>query len=168
MTNFTQKEILVEDNAKYSIYQLPNGEFEKRMKYEKLWTKVPETDDDIELYFTIFNERDSELVTPMKNAIGQVFQIANVFFNPYESFDEKTGTNENGVTTTIESVDGVFYATSSKAVYYTLQNMFDVFGTPGTNNARPITVEVTSKRLENGDQINLKLVPRSKVSKAKK
>ena len=42
-TNNTQAsaEILVEDTPKYAVYQMPDGRFEKRMKYQKFWSFVP-------------------------------------------------------------------------------------------------------------------------------
>lgn len=154
----TANEVLVEETPKYSIYKnLQTGQFEKRMKYDKFWSFVPETDEDVEKFFMIFNDQDNEFVVPMKEIVGLVFTIKNVYFNPYDSFDKETGKSDSGVTTTLETDTGEFYATSSKAVYYTLQNMFDVFGLPNSQNYKPLTVTVTSKKLENGYQINLKL-----------
>lgn len=151
-------EILVEDTPKYAVYQMPDGRFEKRMKYQKFWSFVPETNEELINLFQIMNEQDNPNVIEFKSAIGEVLDIKNVYFNPYSSFDEETGTTNSGVTTTIETVDGKYYATSSKTVYYNLQNIFDVFGTPNTDKYLGVKVAIVSTKRQQGNQISLKLI----------
>lgn len=152
-----QTEILVQDTPKYAVFQLPNGKYEKRMKYEKQWSFIPETNEELVQLYQIMNE-DSELVKPMKSAVGEIFDIKNVYFNPYESFDEETGTSTAGVTTMLETTEGAYFATSSKTVYYNLQNMFDVFGFPGTEKYLGVRVAIVSEKQKKGDQISLKML----------
>lgn len=150
-------ETIASDTKDFTIYKQADGKYRKEMKYEKFFTKVPETaEEQIKLY-QAFNGNDDSLVTPLSKIEGATIVIENVYFNPYQSFDEETGKSTNGVTTTIQDTEDQFYATSSKAVYYTLKNLFDSFGIPNTPNYKPLIVTVTGQKLQNGRQINLQL-----------
>lgn len=151
-------EIVVEENNDYVIKQLQDGTFRKERKYHKYYSKEPETQEEkIELY-KVFNSSDdnNELVTPLSNMVGETIGIDQFYTNPYESFDEKTGTNTPGVTTTILD-NGHYYATSSKSVYYTLTNLIKSFGSPANEDYKKIYVKVTGTKRQNGVQIDLAL-----------
>lgn len=152
----TTGEIIVQDTDKFTIVQLPDGKFRKDMKYKKYFSKVPENDKELVELYKLLNTEDNEDVTPMKFAIGKEIEIHQVYTNPYQSFDENTGGNTNGVTTTI--FDGQdYFATSSKSVYHTIMNLFEVFGHPNTPEYKPIKVKIVGNKRENGIQINLEL-----------
>ena len=87
-----------------------------------------------------------------------LFNIKHVFIQPYESFDEETGNVTDGVTTTIEDIEGNYYATSSKSVYYKIFSIMDTFGYPTDENYKPVKVNVTGTKRQNGVQIDLELV----------
>lgn len=152
-------EKVIERNDKYEIVQLPDGKFVKKMIYKKFWSTIPETTDErIEMY-KVFNdsENNGDLVTPLSTMANKEVTIHQAYTNPYESFDEKTGQNVFGVVTTL--YDGSnYYATSSKSVYHTLFQIFEVFGYPNTPNYKPITVKVIGTKRERGTQINISLV----------
>lgn len=166
-TNLNQIETLVEETNEYSIYKTPEGKYEKRMKYSQFWSRTPETEEEMVELYSIMNEQDSELVIPFKRAIGEVLEIKHVFFNPYNSFDEETGQSTTGVTTTLETYDGKYYATSSKTVYYNLQNIFKTFGTPGTPNYLGVKVAIKSTKAKHGDQISLAVLGLASKPQAK-
>ena len=152
----TASEVIVSDTAEYTIVQTQDGKFKKNMKYQAFSSRHPETQEEkIELY-KVLNEDNNDKVIPMKNVLDKEITIEHVFINPYTSFDEETGKNTHGVTTTIQS-DDVYYVTSSKSVYYTLRNLFSTFGNPTDENYQPIKVVVTGTKQKNGVQINLKL-----------
>lgn len=151
-------EVLIEETKNYKIFKLADGTFKKTMKYEKFWTFTPETEEEVLTLFQLFNEQDNENVTPMSEATGEILSIKNVFFNPYDSFNEETGINDSGVNTTIETQDGKYFVTSSKSVYFNLQNIFNVFGTPNTEKYLPVKVAIVSTKKEQGKQITLKAV----------
>lgn len=155
---FATGEILVQETAEYSVYQLPNGKFEKRVKYPQEWSRVPETDEELIEFYKIMNESDNDKVLSMSDHVGSMFTIKNYYFTPYSNFDEDTGVSNAGVTTLLETTDGEYYATSSKTVYWTLRNMFQTFGTPGTEQYIPFKVAITGQKQKRGTQINLKLV----------
>ena len=154
----TVSEILVQDTPEYEIYKLPTGKFEKRMKYQKEWSYVPETQEELLRFFQLMNEQDNPEVTELKNAVGEILEIKNVYHNPYKSFDEETGTTDAGVNTMIETNDGKFFVTSSKSVYWNLKQIFDVFGKPNTPNYLGVKVAVVSTKQKRGNQLSLKLL----------
>lgn len=153
-------ETVVQETDNYKVVQLEDGTFKKNMKYKKMYTRVPETEEEqIELY-KVFNDENSTLVTTLSNMVGKEITINHFFTNPYQSFDEKTGIVTDGVTTTIEDVDGSYYVTSSKSVYYSIFNIMDAFGFPSDNDFKPIKVNVTGTKRQNGVQIDLELIGR--------
>ena len=154
-------EIVIQETEDYKIVRTPDGKFKKNMKYKQYFSRVAETEEEqIELY-NVFNDSDSELVTPFNNMVNKEITIKHVFIEPYESFDETTGNLTDGVTTTIEDVDGSYYATSSKSVYYTVLNIMKTFGYPDDENFKPVKVKVTGTKRQNGVQIDLKLIGRA-------
>src|SRR5699024_564028 len=151
-------EIVVQETNDYKIVQLPDGTFKKNMKYHEYFSRVAETEEEkIELY-NVFNDSDNGIVTPLKNMVKKEITLKHVFIQPYESFDETTGNLTSGVTTTIEDVDGNYYATSSKSVYYTIMNVMQTFGYPTDDNFKPVKLLVTGTKRQNGVQIDLQLV----------
>lgn len=156
----TLGEIVVQETNDYRIVQLPDGKYKKNMKFHKYFSRQAETEEEqIELY-KVFNDSDSDLVTPLKNMINKELTIQHVFIQPYQSFDENTGNVTEGVTTTIQDPDGKYYATSSKSVYYTIKGIFTSFGNPSSENYKPLKVQVTGTKRQYGVQIDLKLIGR--------
>lgn len=151
-------EIVVQETNDYKIVRLPDGTFKKNMKYKQYFSHVAETEEEKIKLYNVFNDSDSELVTPLSNMVKKEITIQHVYIQPYESFDEKTGNVTDGVTTTIEDVEGNYYATSSKSVYYTIFNLMKSFGYPTDENYKPIKVKVTGTKRNNGVQIDLSLV----------
>lgn len=157
----SKSELVVQETEEYRIVKLPNGKFKKNMKYKQYFSRVAETEEEqIELY-KVFNDSDSNLVTPLGHMVGKEITMNHVFIQPYESFDEDTGNLTSGVTTTIEDVDGSYYATSSKSVYHTVFNIMQAFGYPEDENYKPVKVKVTGTKRQNGIQIDLELVGRA-------
>lgn len=154
-------EIIVQETDDYKIVRLPNGTFKKNMKYEQYFSRVAETEEEkIELY-NVFNDSENGIVTPLRNMVGKEITFSHVFTQPYESFDEKTGNLTDGVTTTLQDVEGNYYATSSKSVYYTIFNIMQTFGYPTDENFKPVKVKVLGIKRQNGVQIDLQLIGRS-------
>lgn len=149
---------VVQETEDYQVVQLSDGKFKKQMKYKKFFSKIPTTDEEIkELYRVLNDENNNDIVSPMSQNIDKELEIHQVYIVPYESFDEDTGFTEKGVTSTIYD-GGHYYATSSKSVYHTLHNLFQVFGYPQDNGYDPIKVRITGTKRERGLQINLSLV----------
>lgn len=157
-TTNPQSEIMVQDTPEYSIFQLPTGKFEKRMKYQKEWTYLPETQEELLRFFQLMNEQENPEVSQLKTCVGDIFEIKHVYHNPYQSFDKDTGMTDAGVNTMIETEDGKFLVTSSKSVYWNLKQIFNVFGTPGTDQYLGVKVVVTTTKQAKGTQLGLKLL----------
>lgn len=150
-------EVIVQETPEYTVVKLENGKYRKDMKYKQYFTNTPTNKDEkIELY-KILNTQDEKLVTPMSKLVGEEIEIHHVYTQPYTSFDEETGGNTNGVTTTIYTGSN-YIATSSKSIYYTIMGLFEVFGDPTLEDYKPIKVKITGTRLQNGTQINFELV----------
>ena len=154
----TPREQVVEETDQYRVVKTLEGKYRKEMKYNRFYSRVPETDEEQMELFNIFNDQENDLVTPLKNMVNKEIDIAHVFTDPYQSFDEETGQSSLGVTTTLEDTEGNYYATSSKSVYWSLKNIFDQFGWPSEDKYRPVTVKVTGTRRQQGVQINVSLV----------
>lgn len=151
-------EILVRETEDYKIVQLPDGSFKKNMKYKQFFSRIAENEEEkIELY-QVMNDSESGLVTRLGNMVGKEITIKHVFIQPYESFDEQTGNSTDGVTTTIEDIEGNYYATSSKSVYHSIFNIIQTFGSPENENYKPVKVKVTGTKRQNGVQIDLQLI----------
>lgn len=151
-------EQVVNETDNYIVYKQDDGKYRKEMKYKRIMTWIPNNEEDKKELYKVLNEENNELVKTMGSEIDKEIEIEHVFMTPYESFDENTGRNTLGVTTTVKTPDNEYYVTSSKTVYYSLLNMFETFGYPSQDNYKPIKVRITGTRRQNGTQINLVLV----------
>ena len=148
---------VVKSTDTYEIVKLdePDSEgnlFEKRMKYKRIATHMPENEKEIVELYAVLNDSTGEKVTPMKEVVGLTFVAKNFYTSPYDSFDGKTGETSRGVTTTIEDSEGNFYATSSKSVYYSVINLYENFG------MKPFILQIVGIKREKGRvQINVQL-----------
>lgn len=153
-----QNEVVVQETNDYKIVQLPDGKFKKNMKYHEYYSRQAETEEEKIELFKVFNDTENELVIPLSNMKDKEINIAHVFTQPYQSFNEETGSVSEGVTTTLQDVDGSYYATSSKSVYYSIINILKAFGKPSSENYKPVKVKVVGTKRQNGIQIDLKLI----------
>ena len=152
-----QSEVIVSETEDFMIVRTPEGKYKKDMKYKSYYSRTPETEEDkIELYNVLNGDNDD--VIQLKNMVGKEISVAHVFASPYQKLDEDTGSVHNMVNTTIQGTDGTYYATSSKSVYWTLNSLMDTFGRPDQEGYKPIKVEVTGTKRQNGLQIDLKLI----------
>lgn len=150
---------VIKETPAFTVVQDEKGKYRKVMNYDKFTTYVPETQKEKVEFFNLMNDDTNENVIPMKQAIGVPIDIINVITNPYDSIDEDTGVEIHGVTTMLQDKDSKkWFVTSSKAVYYTVQNLIAAFGAPNTPSFAGLKVGITSKRQQKGDQINITLV----------
>lgn len=157
MTNDLQP---IQENENFIITKNADGTFTKTVKYQKVFSTIPESDDDFMKLYSVMNDPESKEVTSMKDAIGLELDMVDFYTSPYESFDEKTGENTQGVTSLIKDVNGAYFATSSKAVYFSLLNLFDVFGDKWQD--KNIRVKIVGVKQPRGLQINLSVLGFSK------
>lgn len=154
-------EIVISETNEYKVIKVVDGTFKKQAKYHKFHSRTPETEEEQLEFYKVFNDDDSKLVTPMKNMVDQEITLQHVFITPYDKFDDKTGNVDTGVNCMVQSVDGHYYATSSKSVYHTLKGIFQSFGNPKNPEFKPLKLKVTGTKQKNGVQIDLQLIGRA-------
>lgn len=143
ITNVTPVNAVVQQVQNAEVTMDANGKYRRVAQYEQYMSFAPQTRaEQIEL-FNMLNDENHEKVTAMKSAINAKITLANVIFNPYKSVDEDTGEVINGVTTMLfDAETGNAFVTSSKSVYWTLQQAFKVFGYPNTQGYEPLQLQV--------------------------
>lgn len=139
-----QQEIaLVSPDGKSMIVMDENGKFKRKAIFQPFSSVVAETR---EQKLALFNLLESDdIAKPLGDNVGTKIKIVDVVHTPYDAVDEDTGELTNGVLTYLIEGDGTAYVTSSKSVYYTLQNAFKAFGFPHYNEGDELTVEVVKK-----------------------
>lgn len=128
----------------YEIKQNAEGKFERKAIYSPFSSVRPETRAQ---KIALLQMLESDTVaTPLNDCVGKKIEISDVIIRPYDSVNEDTGAMEYGVLTYMISPDGEAFVTSSKSVYYTLQNVFSVFGAPHWEGEEVVTVQVVKKK----------------------
>lgn len=153
----SQNGYVVEDTPTYQVVKGADGKLTKMAKYQAYSSIKAETREEKVKLYNLLNSRDGE-VKEMKTKKNATITIKDVVFNPYSKFDEQTGIDRPMVNTIIGTDEGEYIATSSKGVYFDLQNMFEIFGKPDEPDYEPIKVQIIGHRTTNGEQFGLKLV----------
>ena len=139
-------EITVQAEAanNYEIKQNAEGKFERKAIYTPFSSVRPETRAQKIALLQLLESDD--VAIPLNEAVGKKITIADVIIRPYDKVNEDSGEMEYGVLTYMISTDGEAFVTSSKSVYYTLQNVFSVFGAPHWEGEEAVTVQVVKKK----------------------
>ena len=136
--------IQTEEGKGYAITQNAKGKFERKAIYQPFMSVTPETRAQ---KIALLQLLESDTVAkPLNDCVGNKITIADVIINPYDKVNEDTGEMEYGVLTYMIDTNGEAYVTSSKSVYYTLQNVFKVFGLPHWEEDEAVTVQVVKKK----------------------
>ena len=136
--------IQAEEVKGYEIKQNAEGKFERKAIYQPFMSVTPETRAQ---KIALLQLLESDTVAkPLNDCVGSKITIADVIINPYDKVNEDTGEMEYGVLTYMIDTNGEAYVTSSKSVYYTLQNIFKVFGLPHWEEDEAVTVQVVKKK----------------------
>jgi hypothetical protein len=141
MTN----EMMTKNNSNYEIIQTEDGKFKRKAKYEMYSSVKASTKEEKIALFNIINGSD-ENTNGLKDHVGKHIEVQNVIFNTYDKIDEETGKEEYGVLSYLITPDGVPYVTSSKSVYFTLKRIFDIFGSPDSEDWENIVVKIVKKK----------------------
>ena len=154
MTN----EIMVNNKSgNYEIIQDENGKFSRKAKFEDFCSVVAETAEEQIALFNLL-EGGEENTNGLKDHKGAQIEVKDVIFRSYDKVNEDTGVIEYGVLTYLIAPDGVPFVTSSKSVYFSLKNMFKVFGEPATGKWNTLTVQVVEKKGLQHKYIDLKII----------
>lgn len=148
---------IAQSNDRYDVVVNEEGKYIRKAKYEEFCSVVPET---VEEKIALFNllEGSEEDTNGLKDHVGKVIIANHIIFRPYDKVDEKTGALEYGVLTYLIDMDNTPFVTSSKSVYFTLKNIFKVFGNPSEESWNPIKLQVIRKKGLQHEYIDLKIV----------
>lgn len=152
-------EVVVGETDEYVKVRLPDGTYKRNAKFEDFTSFVPEEyEDKVWLAQILTADEGSDLIMGMKDHAGTTFELEHLMFEKFTKIDEKTGQESFGVLTRIITPERDVYATTSKAVYFTLHKIMKMMGYPTDENYVPLSFTITKRKRENGDQINLELV----------
>lgn len=157
-------QIVVSESKGFTVFKdEKTGKFSRKAKYEDFQSFTPETRQDKIALFNLM-EGNNEQAMPMKDSVGEVVEVHDVILRKYDALDEDTGITEDGVLVylfgerTENLSDRPVYVTSSKAVYFTLNHIMQVFGTPGEKDYEPFSVVIKKVKQQQGDQTVIELV----------
>ena len=142
--NTNEITVQAEEVKGYAITKNAEGKFERKAIYQAFMSVTPETRAQ---KIALLQLLESDTVAkPLNDCVGNKITIADVILNPYDKVNEDTGEMEYGVLTYMIDTNGEAYVTSSKSVYYKLQNIFKVFGFPHWEEQDAVTVQVVKKK----------------------
>jgi hypothetical protein len=156
-TNENSLQVVTGNGNQYVITKDVNGKYERKTVYSPLSTVKAETKEEKIFLVNLLNG-DEEGSLQMKKHVGAVIDLVDVIFKPYDSLDEETGELTNGVLTYLFDESGKIYVTSSKSVYHTLYNVFNVFGKPREENYLGLELEIVEKKGLQYNYIDVKVV----------
>jgi len=152
----TEEVMTVSPDGKSMIVRDAEGKFKRKAIFKQWMSFTPETREQKLHVFNLLNS--DEMAHPMKDKVGTQIKIADVIFNPYDRVDEETGEMQNGILTYLIQPDGEAFVTSSKSVYYSLENAFKAFGTPHYGEGEELTVEVVLKKGLQFKYVDVKII----------
>ena len=126
--NTNEIQVQAEATNNYEIKQNAEGKFERKAIYQAFMSVRAETRAQ---KIALLQLLESDTVAkPLNDCVGNKITIADVIISPYDKVNEDTGEMEYGALTYMIDTNGEAYVTSSKSVYYTMLNIFKVFGVP--------------------------------------
>lgn len=152
------RNVVISETANYVTMQdKETGKFFRRAKYNEYSSIKAESRAD-KIWLLNIMEGDENTGTPMKEAVGQIVEVANIITRPYDRINEETGETEYGVLVYLITPEKEVFVTSSKTVYMTLNRTLDVFGRPGDAEWENLKFAIGKEKGTNGDIIKIKLV----------
>lgn len=148
------QDTIINETEDFIVIKDKEGKFKRKAKFHDYSSFTPESrEDKLWLLKLIDSDESSGIGMALSEHVGKEIEIEDVIFKKYDKVDENTGELLYGVLTYLITPDRKAYVTSSKSVYFTLDNMMQVLGTPDTEDWENVKVKVGSKRTQNGNQI---------------
>ena len=142
--NTNEIQVQAEAANNYEIKKNSEGKFERKAIYQAFMSVRAETRAQ---KIALLQLLESDTVAkPLNDCVGNKITIADVILSPYDKVNEDTGEMEYGALTYMIDTNGEAYVTSSKSVYYTMLNIFKVFGVPHWEEDEAVTVQVVKKK----------------------
>lgn len=111
--------------------------YKRKMKYNDKSTVNPES---VQEVLALAELLDSPDVISMKDAIGEVIDVADVVIRKYDRVRKEDGELEYGATTSLITHDGKVYATSSKTFLNKILDRMNLFQWSHFDNAGDFVV----------------------------
>ena len=143
------------NNQEIQVTKNAEGNFKRITKYKNLATWSPSNEDEMIEYFQLLDSNSNSDVTPFKNIIGQQLVVVDFLTSAYDKVDPDTGEILQGVVTILRDENGKFYSTSSKAVYFTIERVYNIF--PLERIKKGMIMEIVGEKRLNGVQIMLNM-----------
>lgn len=148
---------LVEETKDFNVYKNAEGKFVRKAKFEDYSSVQPKTRDE-KIWLMNLIENEDEAGFGMKESVGQEIEVQNIILRKYDKVHEDTGELIYGVLTYLITPDRHAYVTSSKSVYFTVQNIMKMFGRPDEPEWENIRVKIGKEKSTNGDMIKIKMI----------
>ena len=148
---------LVEETKDFNVYKNTEGKFVRKAKYEDYSSVQPKTREE-KIWLMNLIENEDEAGFGMKESVGQEIEVKDIILRKYDKIDEDTGELVYGVLTYLITPEKNAYVTSSKSVYFTVQNIMKMFGRPDSPEWVNVKVKIGKEKMTNGDGIKIKMI----------
>ena len=148
---------LVEETKDFNVYKNAEGKFVRKAKFEDYSSVQPKTREE-KIWLMNLIENEDEAGFGMKESVGQEIEVQDIIFRKYDKVDEDTGELVYGVLTYLITPERHAYVTSSKSVYFTVQNIMKMFGRPDEPEWENIKIKIGKEKATNGDMIKVKMI----------
>jgi RNase P/RNase MRP subunit p29 len=148
---------VVREEKNYVVIKNEDGKFVRKAKYNFYSSVQAETKEE-KIWLMNLYEGSEDTGNGLKEHVGKIIEVANIITRPYDKINEETGATEYGVLTYLLTPDKIAYVTSSKNVYFSINNIMDLFGAPDQDGWENIQIKVLKEKGANGDMIKIKMV----------
>lgn len=149
--------LVAQDSDEYAIVKDEKGKYKRKAKYQEYSSIKAETREE-KIWLANLLDNDDDTGHGLKEQVGKKIEVANIIMRKYDKVNEDTGVLEYGVLTYLLTPDKTAYVTSSKGVYFSVQQFMKLFGTPDSPEWENLVLLVGKKKMANGDSITVKLV----------
>lgn len=149
-------QVIVKEDSRF-VTVLENGKYVRKAKFSDYSSIVAESRADKIWLLNLMNG-DENSGNGLKDHVGKEIEMANVIFRKYDKVNEDTGNTEYGVLTYIIDPKKEVYVTSSKTVYFAVEEMLRLFGRPNEDGWENIILKVGKKKGTNGDIITVQMI----------
>ena len=149
---------IVRETNEFVIMKDENGKFIRKAKFIDYSSFKAETKEEKIWLLELMSGDDEENANGLKDHVGKQIVVQDIITRTYDKINEDSGQQEFGVLTYLITPEKVAYVTSSKSVYFKVNEIMALFGRPDEEDWKNITVKVIKKKGKNGDIINIKMV----------
>lgn len=150
-------EVIERENDQYVIVKDAEGKFKRKAKFKDYSSIKAETREE-KIWLMNLLEGDEEVAVGLKENVGAKIEVADVIIRSYDRINEDNGQQEHGALTYLITPEKQVFVTSSKTVYFAINRIMDLFGTPDSDEWENVKVKVGKEKGQNGDMIKIKMV----------